>query len=285
MGCSAPQNSTRPTRRSYDDAMSWITALTVVVGLSSPVAELPVSKGHLVAVGGGGTPPAVLERAIALAGGDAARVAVLPQASQSDDAGAALRAFWKKAGARVVDTVDLGDVTAAKRILKTATLIWIGGGSQTRFMTQLREAGLADVLRARHRDGAVVGGTSAGAAVLSEIMIGGRGDDRSLVRGAMTPGRGIGVWPGVIVDQHFAERRRFNRLLSTVLDHPGHVGVGIGERTAVIVSKGEWEVRGKGSVVVVDGRAARRRKTQPGQPWSATEVAVHTLRAGDRWKP
>ena len=94
---------------------------------------------------------------------------------------------------------------------------------------------------------------------------------------------GLGLWPRAVVDQHFVERSRYNRLLSGVLDHPELLGVGIGERTAVLVRpSGDFRVMGEGNVLVVDARAAEVAEAgELGEPASARGLRVDVLRAGD----
>ena len=98
----------------------------------------------------------------------------------------------------------------------------------------------------------MVGGTSAGAAIMSRVMISEPPEPRALTGGAMRPFRGLGLWKGVIVDQHFVERDRLARLLTAVLDNPRLVGVGISERTACIVDGEEFCLTGRTAVIQLD---------------------------------
>jgi cyanophycinase len=131
------------------------------------------SPGPIVAVGGGGTTDRIVQRTLELAGGPDAVVVVLPQSSALENAGDSSVRMWREAGATSVRKVAFGDPDA-NAALEKATLIWIPGGDQNRFMKAITGTGLDDVIRARHRAGAVVGGTSAGAAVLSVRMITGK---------------------------------------------------------------------------------------------------------------
>jgi cyanophycinase len=141
--------------------------------------------------------------------------------------------------------------------------------------------------------GAVVGGTSAGAAVMSESMItgderhfGGRRPPRdssqafiTIDRENIVTTRGLGLITGAIVDQHFVRRRRHNRLLSLVLEHPTSVGVGVDESTALIVRPdGLWEVIGESVAVIYDARAGT--VTPVGVTLGASDVRMHVLPAG-----
>lgn len=137
--------------------------------LVNPLQAQPA--GPLVAVGGRSTGEEIVARTLELAGGSGAVVAVLPQSSAVGDAGDGSVQMWLKAGARESFKVGFGDAEAARRALERATLIWMPGVSQSRFMDAISGTGLDDVIRARHRSGATVGGTSAGAALLSKVMI------------------------------------------------------------------------------------------------------------------
>lgn len=238
------------------------------------------SPGAIVAVGGGGTTPAIVAKTLELAGGKNAVVAVLPQASELPTTGASSVKMWTEAGARSAREVSFDDRKAARAILREATLIWMPGGSQTRFMEKIEGTGLAEFIIERHRAGAVVGGTSAGAAVLSAEMITGEADLKSLKSGTTVLKKGLGLLRDVIVDQHFLQRQRGNRLISGVLDHPTLVGVGIDEATAVIFQDQAMHVLGKSGVVVVDPRPATREKFEAGQVVAATGLRLSVLREG-----
>jgi cyanophycinase len=237
------------------------------------------SPGAIVAVGGGGTTEKIVARTLALAGGREAVVVVLPQSSALKNAGDSSVKMWLDAGAKSARKLAFDD-PGAKAALESATLIWIPGGDQNRFMKAIEGTGLDDVIRSRSRAGAVVGGTSAGAAVLSDLMITGEADLQSLTSGRTELAKGLGLWSGGIFDQHFLRRQRNNRLLSAVLDHPETIGVGIDEGTAVILRGGSLEVVGRSAVVVFDARGARVEKTEKGAIPAATGVVTSVLREG-----
>jgi cyanophycinase len=154
------------------------------------------------------------------------------------------------------------------------------GGYQNRIMKAIDGTGLADVIRARFQAGAIVGGTSAGAAVISEAMITGEADLQSLTAQKTEIAKGLGLWPDVIVEQHFLKRQRANRLLSAVIDHPSLVGVGIDESTAVVVHGSSFDVIGKSSVVVIDARHAAVDGASAGSPVTARNLNVSVLHTG-----
>jgi cyanophycinase len=270
--------------------MRTLLALCLVLpGLPSlpPSPAEPAPKpGALVAVGGGGTTDLVVQRALELAGGPDARMLVVPNASGAPDAGAGSAEFWREKGARDVRVLDLSDAARARAEIAAAEFVWMPGGDQNRLMGALRDAGLLDAVRERWRAGAVVGGTSAGAAVLSATMIvGGDSADLESVRsGGTALADGLGLWEGALVDQHFLKRQRFNRLLAAVLDRPDLVGIGIDERTAVVVHPdGACEVVGDGGVLVVDARPATKSPASKGETHSSSGLTLSVHRAGDRF--
>ncbi|MEZ6015054.1 MAG: cyanophycinase [Planctomycetota bacterium] len=246
---------------------------------AAPGAERARS-GLVVAVGGGGTPPEVIAHVAALAGGAGARVLVLPQASEVND-GQASAALWLEQGAGAASVLsDLAAPDAAARIAD-ANVIWMPGGDQTRLMERLGAAGLVEAVRSAHAGGAIVGGTSAGAAVLSRVMISGKPDPGALRGGAMEALEGLGAIPWAIVDQHFVERERLSRLLTAVLDHPDLIGIGISEGTAALVDGRAFTVMGRGQVTVFDARGARVTAAEPGEHQAAQGVVLHVVKPGE----
>ena len=254
--------------------------LCVVVLLLLP--SVSFAAGSLVVVGGGGTGPEIVAKALELSGGANAIVAVLPQSSAVPEAGDSSVTMWLAAGAREAAKIAFTDPDAAAK-LRRATLIWMPGGDQNRFMKAIEGTGLAEVIRERHRAGTTVGGTSAGAAVLAEEMFTGDADLKSIIAGATVTAKGLGIWPEVLIDQHFLKRQRDNRLISAVLDRPALVGVGIDEGTAVIVKNDALEVVGKSSVVIVDARKAKVDKGSPGTLATGRDVRLSVLKAGQRY--
>jgi len=255
---------------------------TLLVSLALLSAADP-QKGKLVVVGGGSIPEEIPKRTVEMAAGPATSVVVVPQASARPDAGETSVGMWKSAGAKQVTVLDLSDPAAAVSDVRAADLIWLGGGDQNRLVKALAGTGIPEAIRARYAEGAVVGGTSAGAAAVSKAMITGEADLESVTGGATELVEGLGLWPEVIVDQHFLKRRRFNRLLGAVLDRPDLVGVGIDEGTAVLVSGRSFEVLGRGSAVVIDARKAGAVRSKKGEPTAGANLAVHVLAAGMRF--
>jgi len=249
-------------------------------------------------------PESINQRFVELAGGAGrSRIVIIPNASaDAADAGSARVEIFGRLGASAV-VLDLTTVAAtsdsAARLLAGATGIWFPGGLQSRLAALVVGTPVLDSIKSRYAAGAVVGGTSAGAAVMSDPMI--VGDERrpggkrplrdSTADGWMTIDRdnvvlvpGFGLLPGVTVDQHFLRRRRHNRLISVALERAPHLAVGIDESTALVVLPGgQWEVLGESQVIVYDARRAT--VTAGGSSLGATGVEVHLLPSGSRWRP
>lgn len=249
---------------------------------SSPRAQVS-PPGVVLAVGGGGTPAAAVRRGLQEAprseGGP--RVAVVPFASAREDRGLGSVEMWREAGAPSVTLVP--EEEGARSVLEGADIIWLGGGSQSRLMESLERLDLVELIRDRHRAGALVGGTSAGAAVLGEVMISGEPEPDAYTGGAMAPLRSLQLIPGVIVDQHFRERKREGRLISALLDQPtGWVGVGISEATAAVFEGGTFEVLGEGVVLLLDTSSAQVERAASGGLQRASGVTLSIHPPGDR---
>jgi cyanophycinase len=147
-------------------------------------------------------------------------------------------------------------------------LIYLGGGSQGKFMELLAGSPLLEALKETKEAGALIAGTSAGAAVMSKVMITGdqlrypeyTGDFRTIEAENMILAEGLGFVEEAVIDQHFIRRMRMNRLISVVLEHPQLTGIGIDESTALYVKEGQTRVYGQGQVVVLrhpTGRSSR----------------------------
>ena len=240
-------------------------------------------QGPLVIVGGGGTPLAVLQHFVKLAGGKTARIAVLPQASSRENRGESSVEMFSKLGAKVF-IVEIINSKAARVRLDEATAIWFPGGSQAVLYEALEKSDLVKYIRDRHAQGLPIGGTSAGAAVMSAVMIPVMPEKPALRVGNTPTTPGLGLVPGLIIDQHFIARRRMNRLMSAVLDHPNQVGVGIGEATAIVVHGDKFTVRGKGSVIVIDARKVRISIGKAGDLQSGIGIGLCVFKTGQNFR-
>ena len=171
-------------------------------------------------------------------------------------------------------------------VLDDAAGVFFSGGDQLRITSQVGDTPIEQKVRALFERGGLLAGTSAGATAMSETM---------LVRGAsaethrigdlhMAPG--LGLIRNVIIDQHFAERGRFGRLLGAVAHNPRVLGVGVDEDTAAVAQGDEFRVIGSGAVYVFDGQHVTHSniaEASPERVLSMHDVRVHVLGTGDRF--
>jgi cyanophycinase len=207
-----------------------------------------VESGTLVIAGGGSLPDLVHKRFLELAGGAKGKLVVIPTASPKADSLDQLKAYaWWKAQpvASVVflhsRSRDRANDPDFVKPLTDATAVWICGGDQSLLTAAYRGTAVERELHKLLMRGGVIGGTSAGAAVMSSVMITG-GNPHAQV------GQGFGFLSGIVVDQHFQNRNRKDRLLEVLEKHPDYLGLGIDEETAVIVTGHTFTVLGQQKV-------------------------------------
>jgi len=140
--------------------------------------------------------------------------------------------------------------------IKEARAVFFTGGDQLRISTILGGTPIAGIIKDKylHDEGFIVAGTSAGAMVMSEIMICGGGTGEALLGADLHTASGLGLLRNCIIDTHFIKRGRFSRLAHAIVINPANLGIGLGEDTALIIHDGnEAECRGSGMVVLIDG--------------------------------
>lgn len=218
-------------------------------------------RGPLVIIGGAEDREGectVLREFVRRAGGVHAHIVVMTAAtSMPREVGDDYIRVFERIGAEKVSVIDTeyredADRQESVEKVEQATGIFFTGGDQARIIELVKGSRVDQAIRARHEQGAVVGGTSAGAAMMPDTMIV-EGDSATNPRvDAVDLGPGMGFLPGIAVDQHFSQRGRLGRLISALVQQPVILGVGIDENTAVIVDGDEFEVVGQGSVTVVD---------------------------------
>jgi cyanophycinase len=257
--------------------------------------QLSEARGKLVAIGGGriseGDAP-LLKEFVKLARGPRARVVVMTVAT---DEPAKAAAEYKSAFNRLgVDDVKAVDVSSRADALRPEALEAVGhatglfftGGDQLHITSLVGGTEMQALIRRRYERGLVIGGTSAGAAMMSNSMLLGGGGDENPKVGAVEIGPGMDLVIGAVIDTHFSQRGRFGRLLTAVAHYPQDLGLGLDEKTAMIVHRNEFEVAGEGAVTVVDGGAMTYTSLPymgKGDGLSLYGVRVHVLSAGARF--
>ena len=242
-------------------------------------------RGRLLIIGGAAG-PALLGRFVELAGGPAARIVVIATASADPAAAEAEHVeTFRTLGAGAVRPLRLdcrADALAegVEPVLREATAVYFTGGDQERITAVIGGTVTDSLLQELVAAGSLVlAGTSAGAAVMSGTMIV-EGDGRGVSRAGVRTGPGLEFLPGVLIDQHFAERGRINRLLSAVAMYPHELGLGLDEDTAILVDGDRFEVLGSGAVTVVDAGIATDIRVPSEGPIALTDACIHVLPAG-----
>jgi cyanophycinase len=186
-----------------------------------------------------------------MAGGEQAKLVVIPTASESADKADDIKFTerWTKLEIETVSVLHTTDRKVADtdefvKPLKEATAVWFVGGSQTRIADAYVGTKVEQELHALLKRGGAIGGTSAGAAIQSKLMI---------ASGNPVPNLDVGFdfLPGAVIDQHFVKRNRKPRLVKTITENPEHVGFGIDEGTAMIVAGRRILVLGDSTVTIL----------------------------------
>lgn len=220
-------------------------------------------KGKLFIIGGGDRPDALIQRMISEASlGVNDYVVILPMASEEPDSAY----FYAKKQFVNAGLITVNQPVSPKHPLSSSTLdsltkaklIYISGGDQTRFMNSIEGSKVREMIQKAYQNGAMIAGTSAGAAVMSKEMITGnellhkeyRSTPQVIEQGNIEVKEGLGLLTSAVIDQHFLIRSRHNRLLSMIIEHPSKKAIGIDESTAILVKNGWAEVVGVSQVIV-----------------------------------
>lgn len=257
--------------------------------------EEAASGGYLVIIGGGDRPKEVTQRIIDLSGIRTAGYGViLPMSSSIPDSSVYYaREPFVEAGISQVKGLhfqrDIPFPVTRIDSLRKAKLIYITGGDQSRFMDVVNGTIIADAIRTAYEQGAVIAGTSAGAAVMAEIMFTGnalkhpeyQSTFETVESGNLETRPGLGLLKTALIDQHFLIRSRHNRLITGVLEHPELLGIGIDESTAVVVHGTNAEVIGSSQVITYRNRGGVTQRADG--KLGATDVMMRIYLAGDKF--
>lgn len=250
-------------------------------------------RGTLFIIGGGDISDTLRREMLSVAGWKAGDyVAAVTLASRWDSSYYSINeAFQKFTGVPCI-RVDSMTIHQAATLdsLRKARLIYLGGGDQALFMQHIAGTPVRAILQQAYRSGATIAGTSAGASVMSRMMVTGNSNRDSVSSTALK-----GIWSGsveyaeglclldsVIIDQHFVVRSRYNRLLASMMDYPRYQGVGINESTAIIVRGREARVTGASQVVVLE-KPERVRRLPDGN-LGAHQIRLSVYLPGDRFR-
>lgn len=226
-----------------------LTLFSVVYCVSGQVDK----EGYLIPLGGAVSVGTVKE-VLAFSSTQTPYVVLVPQASRDSILKQSIeksKVLFAKAGVRHLHVVDHLDPINAIDHIKKADVIWISGGYQLNLMEKLKGTGVIEAISNRQKDGIVIAGTSAGASVMSAIMIGKSIQNENKEHFPLLK-EGMALWEDVVIDQHFSERNRLGRLKKIIEVLPWKVGLGIDEDTGLVFDYGEKiRVIGKGTVTIL----------------------------------
>jgi cyanophycinase len=219
------------------------------------------NQGKLLIIGGAEDKEGdckILREFLRCAGGTKAHIVIMTAAtSLPGEVGDNYIRVFERLGAedvRVLDTQTPEDANNPEYLeaIEQASGIFFTGGDQARIISCLKDTKLDAAMHKRYSEGIIIGGTSAGAAMMPDMMII-EGDSETNPRvDVVAMGPGMGFLPDVVIDQHFAQRGRLGRLVTALLLQPAVLGFGIDENTAILVSGDELEVIGENAVTVID---------------------------------
>ncbi len=254
-------------------------------------------KGHLFIIGGGDRSEDMMKRFVDLASkAGQGRIVVLPMASSTpEETGKNLVEEFQNLGVKEVVFYNFtrreAEDYARARWLAGSGGIFFSGGDQSRITEAILDTPVHKMIVELYQQGAVIGGTSAGAAIMSELMI--TGDEarkpeeghefETIEAGNVILARGLGLIKTAIIDQHFATRQRHNRLISVIAGHPELLGIGIDEETAVIVNPDQsFDVIGNKNVIVYDASKAQI-TAGPRRSIGIRGMIMHVLMPGEKF--
>ena len=257
--------------------------------LTLTTSSISWSRGKLLLIGGGHKPVSIMNEIMSLSGGNILIISLASEYSQ--ETGLDIKNDLEALGAKEVSVFSCNhrrkDLPQCLREIQNAKLIYFSGGSQLRLLDGLSGTESLKLIKRRFEENLHLAGTSAGTAVMSEVMITGNVlspyNEFDAIRPKMvetTPG--FGFLKKIIIDQHFIKRSRQNRLISAVLDRPGLIGVGVDESTAILVHEDEsFDVLGDSAVMVIDSR--RSQISMRNDYYHVKDLKVELLLSGQQY--
>jgi cyanophycinase len=233
-------------------------------------------KGGLFIIGGGPRPNELMQQLVDISDiKNGGYVVILPMSSEEpDSAFFYIREQFVSLGIREIVCFNFAPDSIPQPwidSLITSPLIFITGGDQNKFMKVAKNPNLYGALHQSLKNGAVIAGTSAGAAIMSKKMITGNehkypeytGNYRTIEAENIEIAEGMGFVEKAIIDQHFVYRMRMNRLITVAIENPEETAIGIDESTAIFVQGNTATVYGKAQVIVLRNQS-KAKKMQHG---------------------
>ena len=253
------------------------------------------TKGKLVIVGGSQTSE-IVKKYVELAGGKDARIIVIPNAGSEPVRWSKVQVEeFEEFGAKadyILFTRETADDEANLKKMDWANAVFFLGGDQSDLARDMLGTKLLIKVFDIYNNGGVVGGSSAGAAIMSEVMITGnelvnKDSTVSFVtieKGNVEVKTGFGFLKNAIVDQHFLKRKRHNRTIASLIEHPNLFGIAIDESTGIIVYPDEtFEVLGSNQVLVYDPTNGKDIREDKNGNLGISDMKLHVLISGDKF--
>ncbi|MDY0082065.1 MAG: cyanophycinase [Ignavibacteriaceae bacterium] len=269
--------------------------LIIIIILLISQLHCSQTKGILVIVGGVQTTE-IVKKYVELAGGSDAKIIVIPNAGSDP-------VYWSEEqvkefselGAQaqyLLFTRETADDKSNLEKMDWANAVFFLGGDQSILTHDMLGTKLLQKVFDIYNNGGVVGGSSAGAAVMSKVMITGNelvnpdSNDAfiTIEKNNIETKKGFGFIKNAIIDQHFLKRKRHNRTISAVIEHPNLLGIAIDESTAIIVYPDEtFEVAGNNQVLVYDPTSATNIREDFKGNLGISNMKLHILISGDKF--
>jgi len=184
-----------------------------------------------------------------------------------------------------IATKEQADSKETLRRLEACDAVMFSGGDQFKISKAFRKTKALELLTKRYQqDEFVIAGTSAGAMMMSKVMIKSGLGGRALFKGEVKIGKGLGFNSEIVIDSHFMKRGRIARIIQALAQHPTKIGVGLGEDTGVIIERGEhMRIIGSEHVIVVDMSQVTHNnfdQVDEHMPFSVDKVSMSALTRG-----
>lgn len=251
------------------------------------------TEGRLLVIGGNEDKEGecrILRSFVEMAGAERADIVILTTATElPEEVGGEYREIFERLGAgrvRVLPAETRAEASARSlsEAVREASGIFLTGGDQLRLTSILGGSEADRSILSAFRGGAIVAGTSAGASAMAGTMIVSGDSADTATRSTVSMAQGMSLVEDVVIDQHFAQRGRMNRLLASVAQNPHLLGIGIDEDTAVLIDPdGRCEIIGSQSVTILDGRQIRQTNvsdSSSSEPLAITNLVMHVLPEG-----
>ncbi len=269
-----------------------LTFITLLIITSNNFAQ---TKGKLVIVGGAQTDE-IVAKFVELAGGSDAKIIVIPNAGSNPVKWSKVQVGeFEELGAKA-DFLSFTRETADDKVnldkMDWANAVFFLGGDQSDLTRDMLGTKLLEKVFDIYNTGGVIGGSSAGAAIMSEVMITGNellhndstGSFITIEKNNIETKQGFGFLKSVIIDQHFLKRKRHNRTISSVIEHQNLLGVAIDESTSIIVYPDDtFEVYGSYQVLVYDPTESNNIREDKKGNLGISDMKLHVLISGDKF--